>query len=573
MLCLQECAPNTDAIEILCVDTHSTDDLFVQTLSSFETKLRWQVHRVDSLQESLQILKEKHFDVILFDLSLQKKPELKSLQTILARVSKIPVVVIASDKHFKLSLKAVQSGAQDVVFREHITADSLYLVIRFSIHRQQVINQVHHKATQDCLTHVYNRNAFMLSIQEAFDTSSGLFALLFIDLDDFKYINDHHGHHVGDQVLINIAKRLDGAIRKGDMLARLGGDEFCILIHSLVDHLEILPIINRISSAILSDVRLDNQTLIQVNASIGVALSNLPCSKPEELLACADLAMYHAKKNGKGFHQICTPSMYHQREYLQQFEKDMQSMSAVQGFEILYQPVVNLHTGWIFGVQALAHSQHPRWRHLSSQEFSPLLMSSSLRSKIRDWLLKEVGKQLSHWQSRDVKTSHLNVFLNLSHQELISPLISEQLAGWIQFYQLDPQCVWLSVPESLFETNSRENEHGSLMIQHLQQLGFQMYIDPFTAKSVSVDLFSHVSPKIAKIDVSNHQNTHRAQSKKEYLLKVMIDMCHQLEMKVWAHGVTHSKDLQLLKELACDYALGPSLFHELRPQELESWLV
>ncbi|HEY9805475.1 MAG TPA: PAS domain S-box protein, partial [Candidatus Obscuribacterales bacterium] len=323
--------------------------------------------------------------------------------------------------------------------------------------RKHVEEQLLHDAFHDVLTGLPNRALFMdrlgLAIERSKRPGNSLFAVLFLDLDRFKVINDSLGHMIGDQLLIAIARRLEACLRGGDTVARLGGDEFTILLEDIVDVHDATRIASRIHQALQSPFNLQGQEVF-TSVSIGITLSETGYDWPEDLLRDADTAMYRAKSLGRACHEVFDRTMHLRAVELLHLETDLRRAIERQELRLYYQPIVSLTTGRIHGFEALIRWQHPERGLISPAEFIPVAEETGLIVPIGLWVLREACQQTYKWQQQFDANFPLTISVNLSGKQFSQPDLIEQIERILQATSLDARSLKLEITESIMMENA-----------------------------------------------------------------------------------------------------------------------
>ncbi len=411
--------------------------------------------------------------------------------------------------------------------------------------------QLRHTALHDALTGLPNRTLFLgrlkQVIKQAKQCQDYLFAVLFIDLDRFKNINDSLGHLVGDQLLISIARRLEECIRPIDTVARLGGDEFTILLDNIGDISEAERIAERIQSQLALPINLLDQHQIFTTASIGIVSGTQKYNQPEDLLRDADTAMYQAKARGKARYELFDSDQHVQVVNRWQLETDLWRAVEGQEFSVYYQPIVSLLSGQIAGVEALLRWQHPQRGLLTPAEFIPLAEETGLIVPLGEWLLRMVCAQIKIWHKAGYGS--LWVAVNMSARQIQEQNVSALIQDILKEAGLTPQVMILEIAEGL----ASQNIDLSILAE-LKAMGFKLSIDDFGIGSSLVSL-KDFPLDILKIDQSFVKGMLTNADDKTIVI-AMIAMAHSLNLKVIAEGVETEAQLAFLRANQCDEIQG-----------------
>lgn len=421
--------------------------------------------------------------------------------------------------------------------------------------RKRTEKQLLHDALHDTLTDLPNRALFMDRLGRAIERSKRnehyLFAVLFLDLDRFKIVNDSLGHVIGNQLLIAIARRLQTCIRAEDTVARLGGDEFVILLEEIEATSDATRVAERIQKELTQPLDLSGYEMF-VTTSIGIALSSTGYEQPEDILRDADAAMYRAKALGKSRYEMFDISMHAHAVALLQLETDLRHAIERQEFELHYQPIVSLKTNRLSGFEALVRWRHPQRGIVSPAEFIPVAEETGLVSPIGWWVLQEACRQMHCWQQRFSLNPPLTISVNLSGKQLTQPDVVERVEQILQATGLNPTTLKLEITESSIMENA---ESTIAMLQQFKALGIQFSIDDFGTGYSSLSYLYRFPVDTLKIDRS-FVNKMDVELEKLELVRTIATLAWNLGMDVVAEGVENQNQLSHLKALGCEYAQG-----------------
>ncbi|MGV0025406.1 EAL domain-containing protein [Phormidesmis priestleyi] len=442
-------------------------------------------------------------------------------------------------------------------------------VMREVTERKQVEEQLRRNAFHDSLTGLPNRLLFMERLSHTVDrlkqTPDLQFAVLFLDLDRFKVINDSLGHMIGDQLLVAIARRLEACVKEQDTVSRLGGDEFTILLENIKDVADATKIAERVHQALSTPFDLDGHEVF-TSASIGITLSTTAFDRPEDLLRGADIAMYRAKASGKACHEIFDTDMHTRVVNLLQLENDLRRAVERQEFVLHYQPIVALATGRIVGFEALIRWQHPDQGMVSPIKFVPIAEETGLIIPIGQWVLKEACQQMKLWQNRFPQDPPLSISVNLSSRQFSQPSLIGQIRQLLTDTGLDAHSLKLEITESAIMENT---ESAMDMMLQLKAMGIQLSVDDFGTGYSSLGYLYRFPMDLLKVDRSFISRVDVDGEKLE-LVRTIITLAWNLGMDVVAEGVETTKQLAQLKALKCEYAQGYLFAKPLNRKDAET---
>ncbi len=420
----------------------------------------------------------------------------------------------------------------------------------------------------DSLTNLPNRALFMDRLQHAAQRSQrgqNNFAVLFLDLDRFKVVNDSLGHNAGDKLLVGIAERLQHCVRPQDTVARLGGDEFAILLESM-NETGAHAIAERIQLSLKTPFDLDGRD-VQTTVSIGITLSK-DIADPEQLLRNADVAMYHAKNSGRARYAMFDTSMHDKVIETMQLEVEFRNALDNNEFRLHYQPLVDLHTGHISGVEALVRWYHPTKGIIPPGSFIPIAEDTGMISALDAWVLNEACRQVKLWQ--EVFNRDLTVSVNLSTKNFRLHDLADKVLATLENTGLMPTCLKLEITESVLMDNL---EAGLNQLQRLREAGIGLQIDDFGTGYSSLSYLHQLPLDSLKIDRSFIWQLDDAKKNKNgAIVQTIISLARSLSLSVVAEGIETEEQLRVLETLGCDYGQGFLFAKPLPAPELESLL-
>ena len=423
-----------------------------------------------------------------------------------------------------------------------------------------VVLRSEQRARLDTLTGLANRLLFDEQVARSVERAgAGVISVLFVDLDDFKVVNDSIGHQAGDDLLIAVAERLQSCVRSEDLVARLSGDEFAVLIESAVDRHEAVGVVHRLQEKMRMPVVVGGREVF-ISASIGLVVEpRALVDRPQALLQAADVAMYRAKSKGKGRFEIFDHEMYKEQLELLDLKGDLAVALERGEFEVFYQPIVNMGDERIVSIEALIRWHHPVRGLITPDRFISLAEQTGLIVPIGRWVLREACLQLSRWQSQFPDTSPSTVSVNLSARQLHDPDLVKDVMGALAASGLNPWQLTLELTESMMID---EFERASRILEQLRASRVQIAIDDFGTGFSSLSYLRRLPVDIIKIDrsfVSEMRNSTTA----EALVRMVIDLAKVLDLRTVAEGIEDGAQAEQLSTLLCDEGQG---YFFARPQ-------
>src|SRR5215203_925997 len=432
--------------------------------------------------------------------------------------------------------------------------------------RKVLEQQLHHQAFYDPLTGLPNRALFMERLEHASTRANrrdSRIAVLFVDLDNFKVINDSLGHKAGDQVLKTVAERVRIYLRPEDTAARLGGDEFTILVEDVASVSEGVRIAERIANVLQPPFTLEEQEVF-ITTSIGIALNSSTQERAEDLLRHADLAMYRAKHNGKARYEVFEPSMNDEALRRLRLENELRQALERGEFKVYYQPILTLDGSRIVGAEALVRWEHPRRGVLLPAEFLSVAEDTGLIVQIGEGVLREACHRLRAWQQRYPTQPPLTVSVNLSPRQLFRPeLVAEILAA----SEIEPGTLQLEITEGVMTSNDANSANNTL--RSLKDLRIQLAVDDFGIGYSSLSYLKRFPVDFMKIDrsfIAGLGQDANGASKDAEIVSAMVELTHALGLEAIAEGVETAEQLAQLRNMECDLAQG-NYFSEPLPSE------
>ncbi|MFN7716785.1 MAG: EAL domain-containing protein [Pseudanabaenaceae cyanobacterium] len=437
--------------------------------------------------------------------------------------------------------------------------------------RIQVQNQLEYEALHDALTGLPNRNLLMerleLSIHRAKRIDDYRFAVLFLDLDRFKVINDSLGHLQGDQLLIAVAQKLQFILRDIDLVARLGGDEFVILLDEIKDVQDAIHATQRIFTTLQTPMTIEGRE-VYTTCSIGIVVGTNKYTQASDLLRDADTAMYRAKNSGKARYEIFDAQMHQEALRRMHLENDLRRAIDCEEFVLHYQPIICLNSGSLVGFEALMRWQHPTQGLKSPGDFIPVAEEIGLITSLSAWALRTACQQLTNWQIAFSNLPILKMSVNLSVQDLRRPDLVAEIDLILAQTKLDACCLTLEITESML---IEDIESITGLLTELKRRGIQLSLDDFGTGYSSLSYLHQLPMDNLKIDQS-FVNRMQEGKKNYQIVETIATLSRQLELDAIAEGIETSQQLERLKALGYKFGQGYLFSQPLSGETIETLL-
>jgi diguanylate cyclase (GGDEF)-like protein/PAS domain S-box-containing protein len=423
--------------------------------------------------------------------------------------------------------------------------------------QKEIEQQLFHDAFHDQLTGLPNRTLFMEKLQRLLDhpkqTEEWLFAVLFLDVDKFKMINDSLGHHMGDKLLVEMARRLEMSTRPGDMIARLGGDEFAIILEriKLVD--DAVQAAERIQQELAVPFLL-NGSEVFASASIGISHNLVPCRSAEDFIRNADTAMYRAKEQRRGSFELFDKGMHEQALARLQLENDLRHALLNEEFKVHYQPIVSLENWKIKGFEALIRWHHPEKGLISPRHFIPVAEETGLILQMGEWVLRQACEQTRVWQEQFKSIPPMFMSVNLSCKQFTDSHLVRKIKTILAETEVAAECLKIEITESAIMENI---EAATLVLNQLKELGVKISLDDFGTGYSSLSYLHRFPIDTLKIDRSfvARMQADKADKNAE-IIRTILSLATTLGMEVIAEGVETQEQIYTLSGLRCNYVQG-----------------
>jgi diguanylate cyclase (GGDEF)-like protein len=547
-------------IRILMVEDVEAHAQFATDLLNEAGEDWYELVHVKRLSDAIRRLGEGLYDVVLLDLNLPDSSGVGTVAQVREAAFRVPIVVLSAREDQTLEAQSLQQGAQEYIVKGWAGGRSELLVraIRYAIERKKTDDRIQRMSRYDTLTNVANRSFLYDRLETALARArryKRVLAVLILDLDHFKNINDTLGHTFGDRFLKRVAERLTGCLRASDTVARLGGDEFAVLLPEVEEVVDVTGVAEKIMAVLRAPVMLDEQELF-VSASIGSSIYPDDGDDAETLLKNADSAVQRAKQIGRDNHQFYSPLMNAKASKRLQLGNALRRALEREEFLLHYQPQVDMESGKIIGVEALVRWRHPGLGVVSPAEFIPLAEETGLILPIGEWVLREACLQTRNWH--DAGFPPVRISVNLSNRQFNQEGLVDSIMEVLRETRLEPQHLALELTESGF----MHNEEGAIAtLRTLKEKGVQVSIDDFGTGYSSLRYLKRFPIDELKIDRSFVRDV-TSDHDDAAIVGAIIAMGNSLRLKVVAEGVETPEQLDFLREKGCSVMQG---FYLSRP--------
>lgn len=559
-----------NCIRVLLIDDDDESEILVSALLEDIQRTSFTLDWCDSYESGLEQIQKGYHDVCLLDYKLGAKDGVDLLNEALVSSSKLPVIMLTVLEDPDLDLHALDAGASDYLVKGDLNGEILDRSIRYSIKHKHVQAQLVKMAKYDALTGLANRTLFLDVLTGAIsraDRHGYNLGLLFMDLDNFKNINDSLGHIIGDQVLLSFSERLKSCIRTGDLAARFGGDEFAVILEHIHGENDAAHIAQKILDVMNPPHVLDEHTIL-ARASIGIVIYPELQGEAETLFKAADTAMYEAKKKGRNNYQFFAEDMQKKVVERTRFEADLGYAIERNEFRLHYQPLIEAKTGKVVAIETLIRWQHPGQGLLLPAKFIAIAEECGLIISIGNWVLENACMQAKIWNESNLDPSP-RITINFSANQLAQKDMVENIKNIVRSTGLQMGDVELELTESAI---MNEPLQAISMFSSLRKLGLNIAIDDYGTGYSSLRYLADLSVDTLKIDRAFIMQCPK-DSKFNAIIKSTITLAHDLNIRVVAEGVETKEQVDFLTENGCDILQGYYFSKPLTNKQLEdNWL-
>ncbi len=549
-----------EALHLLLIEDNPGDAVLIRALLD-ETD-------VETLGQGVAKLEEARFSAVITDLNLPDSSGIGTLQRLVATGSDIPVIVLTHSDDDPVAIEMVKCGAQDYLIKGQSDGALILKTVRYAIERKLSDRHLRYLSHHDKLTGLANRELFKDRLAQAVaraERSGNLVALLFLDLDRFKSINDMLGHLAADKLLVAVAERLKTCVRNVDTIARLGGDEFTIVLEDVATPFDAELVCRKVVGALEDPLEIEGQE-IYATASIGVTFFPTDATEVTGLIRNADVAMYRAKEDGRNKYHLFTADLNARAVERLSIETALRNALDREELFLCYQPKVNLQTGRVLGVEALVRWQHPHRGIVSPDEFVPVAEETGLIVPVGEWVLRQACEDALRWSRSGVED--VNVAVNLSARQFRQGDLLKTVDNIFCELSFDPNRLELEITESLLMDDTEASE---VALYDLKAFGLSIYLDDFGTGYSSLAYLKKFPIDGLKIDRSFIRDI-PGDVDDEAITRAIVALSQALRLKVVAEGVETRAQLDFLNLEGCDEVQGYLFSKPLTYDRLVEWI-
>ena len=565
-------------MKLLLIDDNDLDrQAIIRTFKKAEWNI--QITQASSANSGLQEFEADDFDAVLLDYRLPDMDGLDTLRLLVRHPNHHAAIIILTGamENDELEQKCIEAGAQDVLFKsdishKHLTRAIVHARTRHLLERElfESHQRLRTLAENDSLTGLANRYYFDESLRTAIPRANRLndkLALLFLDLDNFKIINDSMGHDAGDQLLKEVAKRLLHVVRNGDVVCRLGGDEFAILAHNFESQERIVQLAERILEELRPPFTIKNSEQF-ISASIGVATYPDAGEDSGDMLKAADLAMYRAKRDGKNNYHFFSSALQAQVQERIRMEKELRSLIPTDHFVLYYQPIVDAKTLEITGVESLIRWDHPTRGILPPSEFISLAEEIGLIIEIDSRSRLKACQQLSQWRKKGLVRDDFSVRINVCAQMLTDEDLHIAIKNDLDKSEIPGHCIGLEITESVLIENF---ERTAKLLQQIRSHGVEISVDDFGTGYSSMAYLKALPARTLKIDRTFVQDVPESADDAR-ILRAMIVFGKSLNLKIVVEGIETKEQAKFCRKYGADLLQGYLFSKPMSSENIEELL-
>ncbi|MBA3965672.1 MAG: EAL domain-containing protein [Nitrospirales bacterium] len=539
-------------ISLLLVEDDLKEALVIRNMLKEGLQNQFTLEHGLSLSDALDLIQQNQFQAIILDSHLPDGKSFESILQFMQFCPDVPILILSGVEEEDQAIQAVKSGAQDYLIKGQTSSSTLCRAIRYAMERQKATQRITQLAHYDHLTGLANRGLFYERLNCAVarcHRNDTAIALMFLDLDHFKDINDTLGHEYGDSLLKTVAARIKKCIREIDTGVRLGGDEFAVLLEQIVSIEDVASVAQRILHLLAQPVII-KQHQLHVTGSLGITIYPWDGANSQELLSHADAAMYRAKAQGGNTYQFYTAGMKTAGLDGSTLEMELSRALAKEEFLLHYQPQMNISTKQVIGMEALLRWHHPYQGLIGPNHFIPQAEENGMIIPIGEWVLRSASKQAKYWEKQGFPAPRVAV--NLSARQIHQGHLPALIQDILKHSHLDPENLKLELTETFL---IHETEETIQTLREIKAMGVHLYIDDFGAGYASLRYLKSFPVDGIKLDQSLIQNLPHSTNDAAIVIAV-ISLAKALGLQVIAEGVETQEQADFLEEHGCDAMQG-----------------
>ena len=541
-----------DCLRLLVLTPEYADYLWFSAMLADDSEICSDATWCPDLVDCDDLISNASFDVIVWDCVFHGGSEASFLQYLSVSSEDKPILAMSAESCGEKARYLVENGASDYLSRRELDPWNFRRSIKCLWYRSQLTQSTNGQLGREVATGFINRDLFFDRLQQAVlraERANHRLALLHLNIDDFRNINESFGYQKSDQLMLRLAERLRQTLRRLDSLMRIGGDELAIIVEKVEDSLDITQIIRKVVSALDEPVMVDGQNVV-VSASLGVATYPEAGDSPEELLRRANRAMFEAKRDPGTSYRFYDRQLHISAGYQLRLEADLRNALRGKELELYYQPRIDLATEEVRGVECLLRWNHPERGLVGPDEFIPVAERSGLIVPIGYWVIEQACKRLQ--ESTELGFPGLVFAVNLSFRQFHDRKMTETIFRIIFNANVDTSLLELELTESAM---MHDPEYAQRCLRELNQLGISFALDDFGTGFSSLSNLQHLPISLVKIDKSFVQELGQS-ADAEHIIRAIISLAHSLQISVVAEGVETEGQLEFLRQQHCDEIQG-----------------
>jgi diguanylate cyclase (GGDEF)-like protein len=541
-----------DCLRLLVLTPEYADYLWFSAMLADDSEICSDATWCPDLVDCDDLISNASFDVIVWDCVFHGGSEASFLQYLSVSSEDIPILAMSAESCGEKARYLVENGASDYLSRRELDPWNFRRSIKCLWYRSQLTQSANGQLGREVATGFINRDLFFDRLQQAVlraERANHRLALLHLNIDDFRNINESFGYQKSDQLMLRLAERLRQTLRRVDSLMRIGGDELAIIVEKVEDSLDITQIIRKVVSALDEPVMVDGQNVV-VSASLGVATYPEAGDSPEELLRRANRAMFEAKRDPGTSYRFYDRQLHISAGYQLRLEADLRNALRGKELELYYQPRIDLATEEVRGVECLLRWNHPERGLVGPDEFIPVAERSGLIVPIGYWVIEQACKRLQ--ESTELGFPGQVFAVNLSFRQFHDRKMTETIFRIIFNANVDTSLLELELTESAM---MHDPEYAQRCLRELNQLGISFALDDFGTGFSSLSNLQHLPISLVKIDKSFVQELGQS-ADAEHIIRAIISLAHSLQISVVAEGVETDGQLEFLRQQHCDEIQG-----------------